>query len=110
MESTIVAVGKEFIFAIPIKKLLRRPPVAVTPEVVLMVFTWIIMITNAIFCWILSEISSSGKKDAGVNKKYTPKQYLCRRNVIKTINVIYKYGIESNQQARVDCGDHQSGT
>ena len=50
------------------------------------------------------------KKDAGVNKKYTPKQYLCRRNVIKTINVIYKYGIESNQQARVNCEDHQSGT
>ena len=50
------------------------------------------------------------KKNAGVNKKYTPWQYLCRRNVIKTINVIYKYGIESNQQARVDCGDHQSGT
>ena len=50
------------------------------------------------------------KKNAGVNKKYTPWQYLCRRNVIKTINVIYKYGIESNQQARVDCGDHLSGT
>ena len=50
------------------------------------------------------------KKDSGVNKKYTPWQYLCRRNVIKTINVIYKYGIESNQQARVDCEDHQSGT
>ena len=50
------------------------------------------------------------KKNAGVNKKYTPWQYLCRRNVIKTINVIYKYGIESNQQARVDCGDPQSGT
>ena len=50
------------------------------------------------------------KKDAGVNKKYTPWQYLCSRYVIKTINVIYKYGIESNQQARVDCGDHLSGT
>ena len=50
------------------------------------------------------------KKDAGVNKKHTPSQYLCKRNVIKTINVIYKYGIESNQQARVDCGDHLSGT
>ena len=62
MESIIVAVGKESIFAKPIKKLLRRPSVAVTPEVVLMVFTWMIMITNAIFCWILSEISSFGKK------------------------------------------------
>ena len=73
MVRIIVAVGKGSIFAIPIKKLLRRPPVAVTPEVVLMVFTWMIMITNAIFCWIQSEISSSGKKkDAGVNKKYTP--------------------------------------
>ena len=72
MESTIVAVGKESIFAIPIKKLLWRPSIAVTPEVVSMAFTWMIMKTNAIFCWILSEISSSGKKDADVNKKYTP--------------------------------------
>lgn len=62
MESIIVAVGKESIFAIPIKKLLRRSSVAVTPEEVLMVFTWIIMQTNAIFSWILSEISSLGKK------------------------------------------------
>jgi hypothetical protein len=74
-----------------------------------MAFTWIIMQTNAIFSWILPEISSSGKKNAVVNKKYTPWQYLCSRYVIKTINV-NKYGIESNQQARVDCGDHQSGT
>ena len=49
------------------------------------------------------------KKNAVVNKKYTPWQYLCSRYVIKTINV-NKYGIESNQQARVDCGDHHSGT
>ena len=62
MESIIVAVGKESIFAIPIKKLLRRSSVAVTPEEVLMVFTWMIMKTNAIFCLILSEISSFGKK------------------------------------------------
>lgn len=62
MESIIIAVGKESIFAIPIKKLLRRSSVAVTPEEVLMVFTWMIMKTNAIFCLILSEISSFGKK------------------------------------------------
>ena len=62
MVRIIVAVGKESIFAIPIKKLLRRSSVAVTPEEVLMVFTWMIMKTNAIFCLILSEISSFGKK------------------------------------------------
>ena len=72
MVRIIVAIGKESIFSIPIKKLLRRPSIAVTPEVVSMAFTWMIMKTNAIFCWILSEISSSGKKDADVNKKYTP--------------------------------------
>lgn len=69
MESTIVAVGKESIFAISIKKLLGRPSVAVTPEVVSMAFTWIIMQTNAIFSWILSEISSSGKKKCSCEQK-----------------------------------------
>ena len=65
MERIIVAVGKESIFAIPIKKLLWRPPVAVTPEVVSMAFTWMIMKTNAIFSWI----SSLGKKKCRCEQK-----------------------------------------
>ena len=43
----------------------------------------------------------------GMNKKDTPLQYLSSRNVIYIND---KYGTESNQQTRVDCGDHLSGT
>ena len=69
MVRIIVAVGKVSIFAIPIKKLLCRPSVAVTPEVVSMAFTWMIMKTNAIFCLILSEISCFWKKKCRCEQK-----------------------------------------
>ena len=68
------------------------------------------MKTNAIFCWILSEISSSGKKRRRCEQKIHTIAISLQPERYQNINVICKYGIESNQQARVDCGDHLSGT